>query len=720
MLLVAAMTMAGGCALTPEAKKARHIQRAERYFDQEKFREAVLEYRNVLKYERDHARAIERLGLAHFELGEMGQAFPYLAKAREAAPANLDVRLKLSAVYVLMRQRDKARAEAVFVLDKQPRNFEALVVMAEAAETQEELDEAIERVADAGTGSVEAEKLNRVLGTLYMRKPDLPKAERAFKAALEANPDSSEAHLALGRLYLGKKELAEAEREFKAGADASPPGSAARLSLAEFYLKTGRRDEGQRVLLDMTQQASDFVPGWLALAEVAFDDRRYDDALASTEQVLKRNSSQPLALLLKGRVHLAKRETDQAIERFHKVLKLNPRFAEARYRLAQAYLQARNVHQARAELQQAVTTAPDFTEAVLALAELNMQAGAVEPAIEALEALVAQQPQVARAHELLGFAYLRQRRADRALDAYGRRKELAPKDPRGSFLVGLGLRAQGRREEARQQFEAALAAAPGYPEPLMHLVAMALEDKKPEAAVARVQKQIAVEPKSGDLHFLLGRVQHSRGNLTAAEASYRRALELAPGLLGAYATLGHLYGTTGKNDDALDTLQKALAVNPEDVVVLMLTGIAYEQKGDFSNAKQAYRKVLDVGGGFAPAANNLAWLYSEHGGDPEEALQLAQSARQAEPADPHISDTLGWIYYKRGLYRRAVALLEDSAQKLPDSAVIHYHLGMTYYRLADNEAARQALSRALALDGAFRGAEEARRVLSTLPSSIRG
>ena len=69
---------------------------------------------------------------------------------------------------------------------------------------------------------------------------------------------------------------------------------------------------------------------------------------------------------------------------------------------------------------------------------------------------------------------------------------------------------------------------------------------------------------------------------------------------------------------------------------------------------------------FAPAANNLAWLYSEHGGDKEKALELAQRAKEAAPDDPHISDTLGWILYKRGVYQRAVGLLKESAAKLPD------------------------------------------------------
>ncbi|MBI1958579.1 MAG: hypothetical protein HYS36_05045 [Candidatus Rokubacteria bacterium] len=43
---------------------------------------------------------------------------------------------------------------------------------------------------------------------------------------------------------------------------------------------------------------------------------------------------------------------------------------------------------------------------------------------------------------------------------------------------------------------------------------------------------------------------------------------------------------------------------------------------------------------FAPAANNLAWVLSEHGSDWDKALTLAQTAKEWAPEDPQVSDTL--------------------------------------------------------------------------------
>ncbi|MEK7444148.1 MAG: tetratricopeptide repeat protein [candidate division NC10 bacterium] len=84
-------------------------------------------------------------------------------------------------------------------------------------------------------------------------------------------------------------------------------------------------------------------------------------------------------------------------------------------------------------------------------------------------------------------------------------------------------------------------------------------------------------------------------------------------------------------------------------------------------ARELYEKVLALSPRFAPAANNLAWILSEHGGDKDKALALAQTAKELAPEDPQVSDTLGWIFYRRGVHQRALALLKDSAAKLPAS-----------------------------------------------------
>jgi len=95
-------------------------------------------------------------------------------------------------------------------------------------------------------------------------------------------------------------------------------------------------------------------------------------------------------------------------------------------------------------------------------------------------------------------------------------------------------------------------------------------------------------------------------------------------------------------------------------------------------------------------------------------LQLAQMAKEEAPAEPQVSDTLGWILYKRGIYQRALALLQESAAKLPENPEVQYHLGMAALKVGETETAKKSLAAATAAPKDFIGKEEARRALAQL------
>ncbi len=123
---------------------------------------------------------------------------------------------------------------------------------------------------------------------------------------------------------------------------------------------------------------------------------------------------------------------------------------------------------------------------------------------------------------------------------------------------------------------------------------------------------------------------------------------------------------------------------------------------------------MKINPNFAPAANNLAYLLAETGENVDVALNLAQSVKQQFPDDPSISDTLGWVYYKKNIFSRAVVYLKEANEKITDNPTMRYHLGMAYYKNGDKENARRELKKAVALDPRFSGSEETKEVLSKL------
>jgi len=98
---------------------------------------------------------------------------------------------------------------------------------------------------------------------------------------------------------------------------------------------------------------------------------------------------------------------------------------------------------------------------------------------------------------------------------------------------------------------------------------------------------------------------------------------------------------------------------------------------------------------YVAALNNLAWLECEHGGEISRALELAQQAKKQRPDDPHVNDTLGWIYYKKGLNASAVELLESAVAKDPKDSAYQFHLGIVYLTLGKQAQGRKTLETAL-------------------------
>src|SRR5207247_1682915 len=80
------------------------------------------------------------------------------------------------------------------------------------------------------------------------------------------------------------------------------------------------------------------------------------------------------------------------------------------------------------------------------------------------------------------------------------------------------------------------------------------------------------------------------------------------------------------------------------------------------------------------ALNYLGYTYAEMGVRLDEAEKLIRRALEIEPDDGFYVDSLGWVYYQRGDYRRAVEHLERAVELAGDDPTVAEHLGDAYSR----------------------------------------
>jgi Flp pilus assembly protein TadD len=121
----------------------------------------------------------------------------------------------------------------------------------------------------------------------------------------------------------------------------------------------------------------------------------------------------------------------------------------------------------------------------------------------------------------------------------------------------------------------------------------------------------------------------------------------------------------------------------------------YDMEGRQPESKPLYEHVLRLQPDNAIALNNLAYQMAESGNDLDQALTMAQRAKQQRPTDNNVADTLGWIYIKKNLSDSAIGIFRDLVQKEPERATYRYHLAMALYQKGDKAQARKELEVAL-------------------------
>ena len=217
------------------------------------------------------------------------------------------------------------------------------------------------------------------------------------------------------------------------------------------------------------------------------------------------------------------------------------------------------------------------------------------------------------------------------------------------------------------QFEKALSLQPNFVDALNLIVAVYVNQKENEKAIERVEPQIKVSPHNPFFYNMIGRLYEVNKDMTNAENNYKKAIEINPNISGFHISLANFYIRQNKTEKGIEEYNASLQKDPNAIFALMGLGMIYDIQKKYDKAKEYYQKILKINPKFPPAANNLAYLYAERGENIDEALNLAQSAKELVPDDPHISDTLGWIYYKKNVFSRAIVYLKEANEKIPDN-----------------------------------------------------
>jgi tetratricopeptide (TPR) repeat protein len=283
---------------------------------------------------------------------------------------------------------------------------------------------------------------------------------------------------------------------------------------------------------------------------------------------------------------------------------------------------------------------------------------------------------------------------------------VAPKSPLGYTRMGQLLGAEKRFSEAEKEFQRALQADPNDIEAVRGLATAYVVEKRSGDAVAYVRSLLAKAPDNLNYNLLLGQLLAGEKDYRGAEGALLKAADLSKNNSAVLYLLGHVQAAGGAKDRAIASYERAIQANPRDAQAYVMLGLLEEAQGNWQRAQELYRKALQVQPDSPQAANNLAYVMLQHGGNLDVALSLAQTARQALPDSPGVADTLAVACYKKGNYNLAIDLLKEALTRTPNSADFSYHLALVYQKTDDRARAVEYLQRALKIDPNYAKAHE--------------
>ncbi|MGS1080184.1 tetratricopeptide repeat protein [Pseudoxanthomonas beigongshangi] len=174
----------------------------------------------------------------------------------------------------------------------------------------------------------------------------------------------------------------------------------------------------------------------------------------------------------------------------------------------------------------------------------------------------------------------------------------------------------------------------------------------------------------------------------------------------AYLLEAELRQKNGDDAGELDVFARGLAAYPDDLEILYARGLAWERRDRIDRAEADFRKILVIDPENTATLNALGYTLADRTQRYQEALELIDRARVAEPENAAIIDSYGWVLYRLGRLPEALVQLRRAftLQKDPEIAA---HVGEVLWVMGQKDEARKYFDEARKLDPENRSLQRA-------------
>jgi len=439
-----------------------------------------------------------------------------------------------------------------------------------------------------------------------MAKGKAAEAEDINRQILKDNPQDSFAKEIEGSLLLERGDIATAMADLQGAAMADPnnPVNHYRLALAhkaralaDSAVAAGELEQARQELERALALRSDFVLARLELARLEIAKGDFEAAMKTAEKALESDRSNLSARIIEAAALLAQSKTKEARVLLESLRVQIPNSPDVVFQLGAVSLAEKKYKEADEEFRRSYELSPNNIRGMGGLVESDLQQNKPDVAIQTLKAELAKNTDRAEMKLLLANVEVRVGRFDDAIADY---QEIVNKlgkasKARAQIYVRLGeaYRRKGDPAGAVQAFQKAREILPDDVIVLSSLALVLDAAQRWSEAMQVYEATIRLAPNNGvSLNNDAFLIAEHGGDLDQALTRAERATQLLPNYPEVSDTLGWIYLKKNLSDQALEIFKNNVAKQPNSSTYRYHLGMAWYQKGDRTQARQALLEAL--------------------------------------------------------------------------------------------------------------------------------
>lgn len=403
------------------------------------------------------------------------------------------------------------------------------------------------------------------------------------------------------------------------------------LAQATGGIGSAERNELIAGLLSLKDRFPDNRSIRIALVQLLAQNQDFDAALAEFEQMSERAELTPDLVRLHAQLHTSVGRNDGALEALREGLEQFSDDRELRLTYARLLLQQRQLEAAREQFSILLAQAPDDWDTLLSVGLLDLEMENYESAIDIFQRTLAAGLNEDDSHFYLGYANQQLGDTLAAIEHFRQvRQGVENFQPAQQQATRLSIQL-GQFEEAHDWL-AQLSRGSSRLE--VQFISMEstilLQEGYPGRAGELLDLSLNRYPNHADLLFARVFIHDTRGDMDSSEADLQQIIRMQPDNARALNHLGYMLADrTERYQEALELIERAIAIEPEDPAIIDSLGWAQYKLGILDEALENLRRAYAAFPDHEVAAHlgEVLWALERR----EEAEQVWEEALRENP-----------------------------------------------------------------------------------------